>query len=189
MFPSCAPPAPIKAEVFILATGESVSQKLADSLKGRFVIAVSDAYKLAPWANVLVSQDKRWWNHNPEAMKFEGLKYGGWDIKGVEQVAYEGPIATSSNSGLLAAFVAHKVFKATRIILCGIDLHGSHFFGLHPEPLRNTKPHRFDIFQRQFAEFKPKGVEILNASPISRLSAYPKVRLEDVLSESALHAA
>ncbi len=61
-----------------------MSLHIAESIRGRcHVIAVSDAYKLAPWADALVSQDRPWWNyHRPE---FAGRKFSGGNqaIEGV----------------------------------------------------------------------------------------------------------
>lgn len=61
-------------KAIILATGPSMSQAVADSARGfGTVIAVSDAYRLAPWADCLVSADTAWWkHHNPD---FAGPKF------------------------------------------------------------------------------------------------------------------
>lgn len=167
----------------VLASGTSVNQALADRLRGQHVIAVSDAYRLAPWADALASNDARWWRNHPFALDFAGRKFACSEVGGVERVPMEGPISTGSNSGLLALYVAVKYFEAKRVLLCGIDLHGDHFFGPHVG-MTNTTPSRFDVFQRQFMSYKPQGVEILNCSPISRLRAYRRANLEDCLAES-----
>lgn len=61
------------------------------------VIAVSDSYKLAPWADVLVSSDAAWWrHHNPE---FAGRKLSGVPVNNIERA--EG-VVSGSNSGLIA---------------------------------------------------------------------------------------
>lgn len=174
----------------VLASGPSMSQAVADSVRGRCrVIAVSDSYRLAPWADALVSQDRSWWRvHAEGAMKFEGRKFTGSDFPDVEKVQFEGGITTGSNSGLLAMWVAIKVFEAKRLLLLGFDMGGSHFFGPHPEPLKNTQPRRFDAFQEQFARFKPRGVEIWNCTPGSHLKAYKKGNLEDCLAQSTASA-
>jgi hypothetical protein len=156
----------------VLATGPSMSQEVADSVRGLPTIAVSNAHELAPWAEVLVSSDRSWWTHNPTAKDFDGEKFCGLCIeppKGVDK--FPGAM-TGSNSGLLALQVA--VSKgATRVLLFGVDLGGSHYFGDHPLPLKNTKPERYAVFQKQFEAYRPKGVEILNCSPRSALKAYP----------------
>lgn len=175
----------------ILATGPSMSQAVADSVRGRCrVIAVSDAYKLAPWAEVLVSSDRGWWRlHKPDfaGRKLSGVPAEGIGIDGIERV--EGTVS-GSNSGLIALKVAVSM-GASRVLLLGFDMGGSHFFGPHPSPLRNTTAERFEVFKRQFREYRPKGVEIINCTPCSALECYPKMELEQALAgvaESSIHA-
>ncbi len=85
----------------ILATGPSMSTGVADSVRGfGKVIAVSDAYRLAPWADVLVSADSAWWyHHKPE---FEGRKFSAANMERIERI--EG-IHGGVNSGALAVAV------------------------------------------------------------------------------------
>lgn len=163
----------------VLATGPSMSQAVADSVRGRCkVIAVSDSWQLAPWADALVSSDAGWWRHSqPE---FAGPKYTLGSFPDVEKV--EG-VAMGTNSGLLGIHVAVKL-GATKVLLLGVDMHGTHFFGPHLT-LRNTRPARMEVFHRQFADYKPRGVEILNCNPASRLTCYPMARLEDHLESLA----
>lgn len=171
----------------ILATGPSMNQLVADDVRGRCAcIAVSDAYRLAPWADALVSQDEAWWKHHKEARNFAGRRFGGPAVRmdGIERLEPGGPIATGTNSGLLAAIVAVQVFQAKRVILLGFDMGGSHFFGNHPAPLRNTTPPRFKVMLEQFQMWRPRGVEVINCTPNSRLLTYPKADLCDVLGST-----
>jgi hypothetical protein len=170
-----------------------MSQSVADRVRGLCgVIAVSDVYRLAPWADALVSQDGAWWKHHtPE---FAGRKFGGprTELKGIERVEPGGIIASSTNSGLLACHVAMTVFHAKRILLLGVDMRGTHFFGPHPKPLNNTSEPRFDLMKKQFAKWSHRGVEVLNCTPGSGLTCFPSADLETVLAglaESSLHAA
>jgi hypothetical protein len=159
---------------FILATGPSMSQDIANAVKGRGVtIAVSDAYRLAPWAEYVVSSDAQWWRKHPEAIGAIGQKFGAMPdfqaIPGVDRLL----VPTGSNSGLLALHVAVR-FGAKRIVLLGFDMKGdTHFFGKHPFPLKTTSPERYEVFKRQFGQYHPKGVEIINATPGSALQCYP----------------
>lgn len=157
--------------------------QVARSLMGRCsVVVVSDAFRLAPWADGLVSQDAKWWASNPDAMQFAGRKFSGALMEGVEKVQFEGPIASGSNSGLLAMHVAVTKFGATRLLLLGFDMCGGHFFGPHVAPLRNTSPSRFDAFKEQFKRYRPRGVEIINCTPGSVLKAYRMADLNDCLN-------
>lgn len=169
----------------VLATGPSMSQAVADSVQGRCkVVAVSDAYRLAPWADALVSSDAAWWNQHPEALNFAGKKYGAMPdfkpVEGVERLK----IGSGTNSGLLGLHVA-VMLGATTILLAGFDLGGSHFFGPHPAPLKNTTPERFEVFKKQFAHFKPRSVRIVNCTPNSGLTCYPMGDLDACLAEPA----
>lgn len=161
----------------VLATGQSMSQAVADSVRGKCkVAAVSDAIKLAPWADILVSADGAWWRHNkPE---FEGPKYTLAKVPDTE-IVEDVPMGT--NSGLVAL---RKVVSlgATRVLLLGIDLHGTHYFGPHTGGLKNTSPQRMEVFRKQFESYKPRGVDIVNLSKNSKLLCYRFGTLEEELS-------
>lgn len=166
----------------ILSTGPSMSQAVADAVRGRVrAVAVSDAYMLAPWADVLVSADERWWACNAAARGFAGRKFGAMPehrkVQGVERLDTS---RTGVNSGLLAVQAA-VALGARQIILLGFDMHGGHFFGQHRTPLTNTTEARFEQFKQQFARYRPDGVEIVNCTPGSALDAYPLANLEDVI--------
>jgi hypothetical protein len=173
----------------VLATGQSLSQSIADRVRCCNVVAVSDAYRLAPWADALASTDGKWWKAHPEALKFKGRKFTAAPSfvkldESIERLAVD----CGTNSGLLGLMAAVKL-GAKRVLLCGLDMHspGKHFFGEHKAPLRSSKQRHLDLHKRQFANYHPKGVEIINCTPGSALEAYPKRLLEDCLAESSLH--
>lgn len=172
----------------ILASGPSMSQALADSVRGRCnVITVSDVYKLAPWADALVSQDKPWWRFHQEAHGFAGRKFSGahWDgldVPGLERVPFEAGIQSGTNSALLACEVAVKTFGAKELLLLGVDMKGTHFFGPHPAPLKNTTEQRFEVMKQQFANWRPKGVTVWNCNLDSGLECFPKRSLDECLA-------
>lgn len=155
-----------------------MSQEVADYVRGKAqVVVVSDAYLLAPWADALVSADAAWWEANPDAMGFGGLRFAAVKVPGVRGIEATRP---GTNSGLLGCHVAQRL-GAKRILLCGFDMRGDHFFGIHQSPLKNTKPERFEGFKAQFAKFDAHGLEIINCTPGSALKRFPAARLEDVL--------
>lgn len=166
----------------VLATGPSLTQEVVDELRGRVkVIAVSNAYALAPWADAMASCDASWWKNNPDALKFSGRKFtSAPEFQGLPEVERVKGVLSGTNSGLLGLMVAVQL-GATRILMLGYDMKGTHFFGLHPAPLRNTKAARFEVFKHQFAKYRPRGVEIVNCTPGSALTAYPKVELSAAL--------
>lgn len=158
----------------VLATGPSMNLATARSVMGKCsVIVISDAYKLAPWADVLVSTDFAWWRRNPETADFKGRKVSGMvdyqKVDGVEKLHGE----SATNSGLLGVKVAASM-GAKKVLLCGFDLHtpGDHFFGRHPDGLRSTTAARMEQFHKQFSEYRPRGVEIVNCTAGSALQGF-----------------
>jgi len=159
----------------VLATGPSMSQKLADSLKGRNAVVVSDAFRLAPWAYALVSQDKAWWEANPDAMEFAGRKISTQNVEGVDKFRgtdWHQLISSGTNSGLVACCFA-QAQGAKRIEMYGFDMHGTHYFGKHKEPLKNTTEQRFKVMIAQFQRWRPPGIEVINMTPGSAIPFYP----------------
>jgi hypothetical protein len=152
-----------------------MSQTVADAARAEVdhTAAVSNAYVLARWADVLVSSDSQWWKAHPSAKFHPGMKYCSFKgVEGVSPVPMDGPIMLGSNSGLLAMAVAVSL-GARELHLHGFDMHGSHFFGWHKEPgLKNTPDHRFEVFKRQFERYQPRGITIYNRTPGSALKCY-----------------
>lgn len=168
----------------ILATGPSMSQAVADSVRGRCgVIVISDAYRLAPWADALVSTDAMWWKEHLDAVKFAGRKFCGAKFAGVEQImlsAPSPPFPPGSNSGLQGMRVAVGVFHATKLLLLGFDMRGSHFFGPHKPPLRNTNEKRMQVHRQQF--FRWRVCPVVNCTPGSALKCFPMGNIEEELA-------
>lgn len=160
----------------VLATGPSLTVAQCQSVRALRVVAVSDAYRYAPNAEALVSADKAWWRHHrPE---FAGRRFCALQVPGMDLEPLRLPMG--SNSGVHGIDVA-VMLGAKRVLLLGFDLGGTHFFGPHPDPLKNTKPDRFEVFKRQFAGYRPAGVEIINYTPGSALTCYPKSSLKEAL--------
>lgn len=92
-----------------------------------------------------------------------------------------GEIGWGGNGGFHALNIALQ-FGASRVILVGYDMRvdlGVHWHGRHPEGMNNpsdvnTKRWR-QVLDRQAPLLRKLGVEVLNASPVSALEAYPKV--------------
>lgn len=156
-------------DVAVLATGPSMSQAVADSVRGRCrAVVVSDAWRLAPWADALVSGDAAWWRAHPDALTFAGRRFAAVEVPGVEIV----PGQSGINSGLIAVKVAFTYLKARTVRLYGFDMHGDHFFGRHPEPLNNPGERQFMNFRNQFARYRAPG-RIINCTPGSALTCFP----------------
>lgn len=71
---------------------------------------------------------------------------------------------------------------AARILLLGIDMRGKHWHPEHPEPSRDSE---YVLYRRAFDKLAPlvkkAGVEVINCSPISALTCFPKGDIESLL--------
>ena len=168
----------------LLAPGPSMSQALADSVRDHRVVAINNVYELAPWADALAANDLSWWRKHPEAKQFAGAKYSANRIgDGVEQV--RSPLVTScSNSGVLALEVAKRQ-GATRILLLGFDMHGTHYFGKYTNGCTNTTEARRKIHHHQFARWgrANRNIEIVNCTSGSVLTCFKTARMDEYLQD------
>jgi hypothetical protein len=166
----------------ILATGPSMSQAVADRARVLgSVLAVNDAFELAPWAYGLVANDMAWWRQRPHALAFAGRKFSASNVPGVERVPNQDTlICRGSNSGVVAMFVA-RMLGAKRILLFGFDFHGTHYFGDYKPPLRNSTTSRFPVFGVQFQRMadllQGAGIEVFNCTPGSKLKVFPMMEV------------
>lgn len=169
----------------VLATGASLTPEQVAHVRtaheeGRCkAVAVSNAYQLAPWADAMVANDMKWWRQHPEALKFAGRKFCGSDLKGTEKLPPIPMFPVGTNSGLQGMRVA-LMLGAKRIILLGLDMKGTHYFGKHPSPLKNSSPADFQRMLVQFQRWK-SGAEVINCSPGSALTCFRTATLADVL--------
>jgi hypothetical protein len=165
----------------VLATGPSMSQEIADYVRGKCrVVAVNDAFRLAPWADALVGNDRAWWCLYPEALNFAGRKFAGTSVQHVERLAPNEAFPPGTNSGLQGMRVARHL-GAKRILLCGFDMHGDHYFGKHPEPLKNTTPERLTQLIAQFDRWV--GSDVINCTPGSKLTRFRFMDLREALPD------
>lgn len=192
--------------VFVAATGPSLTPTAADLLLGKRVIAVNDAYKQIPSADVLYACDSKWWEVHNGCPFFSGERWsthekGGSNDKtavakkfGVNIVPgrsgskfrTDSVIAYGGNSGFQAVGLA-ILFGAARIVLVGFDMREvagkRHFFGDHPKPLRNGSA--FHSWVQKFTEASrsvPQGVKIVNATTGSAIKCFPFVNLAEEVS-------
>ena len=195
--------------VVCLATGPSLTAADVEYVKGKAtVIAVNDAHRLAPWADVLYSSDRYWWAHYKGVPSFGAIKVtmeptpGRPDLsvrRFVPEMVFmrhtghhglctqpDGLRTCAGNSGGAAVNLALHLGART-IILVGYDMGDvsgkGHFFGKHPAPLSNA--HNFPTWRKAFdmmaPEFRRLGVTVLNCTRTTSLSAFPCVALEAAL--------
>jgi hypothetical protein len=189
--------------VVVAATGPSLTQEVADRCRGHAAVAVSDAWRLLPWADVLYACDAAWWRYHRGVPDFAGERwtshgagndkqdiastYGLRCVAGAQGVGFsrrQDVIHYGHNSGFQALNLA-ILLGAARIVLVGFDMRvvdgRRHFHGDHPHPLINADPRRFVPHFERAAASLPAGVEILNATPGSALTCWPIVPLVDAL--------
>jgi hypothetical protein len=171
------------------------------------VIAINDAWRMAPWADVLYGCDWRWWLKHRGAPDFAGIKVtlsnsvghldAYPDIKVLENTGTEGfehrpsGIRTGRNGGYQAINLAVHL-GARRILLLGYDMKAGadgrlHFFGDHED--WPTRPGIFEgVFLPQFSALvqplQDKGIEVVNCTPGSALVVFHVKQLEDALADS-----
>lgn len=182
----------------ILATGPSLSTRqvgtaqAAHEAKAAEVIVVNDAFRLAPWADILYAADSAWWHVNKDqALAFAGVKMTAdarvpyRDVVRLKQTGLEGYdptpgcVRTGGNGGYQAVHVAISR-GAQRVLLAGFDMRGSHYFGPHRGMLRNTDPATFERWIGRFPALAGRGAEIINCTPGSALTCFPTSELEAV---------
>lgn len=183
--------------VVCLGTGPSLTPADVTLCRERArVIAINDAYQVAPWADALYAADESWWNSHQGAKDFAGLKYTiepqrrVWP--GLQVLENTGPhgldgrptsLRTGFNSGYQAIHLAVH-FGARRILLLGYDLRGGHFYAAKPAGDR-----KFAGWLKAYATLveplKAAGVEVLNCTPDSALRCFPMASLPDALGAVA----
>lgn len=181
--------------IVCIGTGPSLTQADVTYVRGKAtaVIAVNDAYKLAPWADVLFACDHKWWYWHKDAAAFAGLKYtldpraahlpGVCLLRNTGEVGLElQPIGLRNgrNSGFQSIGLAVHL-GAARILLLGFDMKGDHYFGHHPDQSRPPFAVCLKRFQTLVKPLRELGIEIVNCTPGSALKCFPMARLQDVL--------
>ena len=167
----------------LLAPGPSASAEDAERVRAAGIPlgVISSAFPLAPWADFIAATDGGWWRKYPEVKQLAGRKYSMHEVRGVERVKVPGYVAV--NSGVLGLECA-KRNGATRILLLGFDMHGSHFFGPYTNGLSNTSETKRRMHLSQYARWERAnpGIEVINCTPGSALACFPRARLEDEIS-------
>lgn len=196
--------------VAIIASGPSAKQANIELLRDRIhVIVVNMGYKLCPWAEVLYVCDGAWWKVNKEALKFAGLKLShdqtacrdyrdlhkiqiekaGSDDLMLEKPSY---IGAGGNSGFQAMNLAVQ-FGATGIMLIGFDMRldkGAHWHPNYRAPLSNPQESNVKRWRKAVEGIAPKlralDVDVVNCSPDSALTSYPKMTIEQAMERWGL---
>lgn len=188
--------------VVCLATGPSLTLADVDFCRGKAgVIAVKNAYDLAPWADVVYGagvDSTNWWGKNGArvAAAHQGLRFT-LDRKATAWASLlkigqplglstaPDTLNTGQNSGYQAINLAALLGAAT-IVLLGYDMKPDgdrhHFFGAHPtgnKPVyRDFLPH----FRTLVAPLTALGIRVINCTPGSAIECFPKMPLAEALA-------
>jgi hypothetical protein len=194
--------------ISILGGGHSARHYDRARLPG-LVIGVNDAAILAPCA-IAVSMDRLWtearWTQLeslavPTFIRRSAIKNVGsrppWltifenDHASVDMTDAAGAL-NGTNSGVCAINLAYQR-RPERVILWAFDMNRdergrAYWFDDYPwaKPGGATGNARYAAWAAEFAiiarQFDAEGIEVLNASPGSAISAFPKVKPEELLA-------
>jgi hypothetical protein len=190
-----------ESTVVCIGGGPSLTPEDVNACRDRArVILINDAYRIAPWGDVLYAADSKWWREHQGVPSFTGPKYSLqpesaiWpDVQVLENTGFDGlelqptGLRNGLNSGYQAINLAVHL-GARRIVLLGYDMRAvcearSHWFGAHPKKIRGSSPYA-DFVQKFSYLVEPLaalGIQIVNCSRQSALDCFPRQPLEDTL--------
>ena len=161
------------------------------------VIAINDAYRIAPWADVLYFADGSvkwygWHKDRPEFKAFRGMRLTieaadrapgvhwlkNYGTKGLSE--NRDGVMSGSHSGHQALNIAIHL-GARRIVLLGYDCRGDHWFGEHPNKTAMNFGGWIANFRGIVERLAALNIKVLNCSPGSAIDAFPKRKLESAL--------
>lgn len=191
--------------IAILASGPSLTPEDVAFCRGRArVIAIKDAIRLAPWADLFYCCGGEilatWWKHYGPTFTFDGPKYTldpkaaayatvlrNTGVTGLETDPTG--LRTGRNSGYQCVNLAAHL-GAKKVVLLGYDMQPSEtgklrWFGTHPYP-SNLGPVQFaafrDCFDTIVEPLKALGIEVINASRRTALRCFPTMSIEEALA-------
>jgi hypothetical protein len=194
----------------VVGGGPSAADADLGGVAGRArCIVINEGYRLAPWADALYAADAHWWERQRGCREFRGMRISQSDqaakmYPGIQQVSLRrvscfimephGVVSAGSdefgvgaNSGFQAINLAIQ-FGTRRIVLVGFDMtvgHGVHWHGPHGGGLNNPSAEGIErwrrVLDRQAEPLARAGITVINASAISALRNYPKMKLGEAI--------
>lgn len=191
----------------LIGGGPSLTRDDVDAVRGHArVIAINDAYTLAPWADALYAADRKWIDWHDGVPSFHGPKYSieshdtttrpEWTV--LRNTGFDGletdpsGLRTGFNSGYQAINLAVHL-GARRIILLGYDMMISrdglsHWFGDHPDKSVSPYLQMREAFTTLRAPLSDLGVDVVNCSRWTALDVFPRAPLQIALKNWAVAA-
>lgn len=197
-------------DAIIVAGGPSLKGFDFGLLAGRNVIAINRAHEFVPGATVLWWTDARYWRRAASTLMTHAAPWKAtgnleyelaelpWRGGGVHQYLFTGATGFDENPEHLrhgwnsAHAAAHLAAHAgaRRIILLGVDLRhdgtpaGRNFHSGYDEP--GVLPDGVAMWRTAFETLAPilatKGIEVINGSPDSALTVWPRCSPADAVS-------
>jgi len=182
--------------VVVIGGGPSLTEGQVFYAKGKAkVIGINDAYRIAPWLDILYACDLKWWGwHREQTLELKCLKITP-DKAAAEQFkdltyiegAHGKGLATKpnqihygKNGGYQAINLAVHT-GAKKIILLGFDQrfpkNKSHWFGEHPDKVRSIYSNWRGHWESIVEPLKKLKVEVINCTPKSALTVFPTKEL------------
>ena len=181
--------------IVLLGGGPSLTRADVNACRGQaHVIAIKEAWQLAPWAEILYACDATFWNYYKGVPEFTGHKYGLEatrfpDVRVLQNTGDEGleleptGLRTGHNSGYQALNLAVHL-GAARIVLLGFDCWADGTKQNWHTAKRYHRPSPYPMFLMRFATLveplKALKIEVLNCSRRTVLTSFPRVPLEEV---------
>lgn len=188
----------------VCASGPSLTREDIETARSRARVAVTnESWRLAPLADVLYGCDYQWWRRNGGVPEFQGRKFcqkkaasrEAWGVEWVPSVRRdvlfvdgERRIGWGGNSGFQALNLAIQ-FGACRIALLGFDMRVDRGLHWHEDHDDNPAAHAVDRWRKaldgQAGWLRKQGVEVVNCTPGSALTAYPRMGIAEALERWA----
>jgi hypothetical protein len=186
--------------IYIVGGGPSLKKLDFNLLKDKVVIAVNKAFLHLPMAQVLYWSDTRFFEwYSKEIEDFKGIKVTcrpqpkrndiinllNTGKTGLETMSYG--LRDGGNSGYAAINLAYHL-GAKRIVLLGFDMqtngkethwHEGYSSTADTETMGRLMIPNFDSLVEPLAKRK---VKVYNASPISKLTSFEKITIEEALA-------
>jgi len=180
--------------VVCIASGPSLTEDACATVhaSGHPVIVTNTTFRRAPWADVLLGFDLRWWKEYADEVRkaFPGIKVSASQHVGkygVQTLHGEAWASGFHNSGATAILVAAQA-GARKVVLLGYDCQRiagrAHWHADHPPTMTNAEsisswPRMFDRLAKVLG--RSHSCEVVNCSPGTALTCFRRSELKDEL--------
>jgi hypothetical protein len=181
--------------VAVIASGPSLTAEDCAAVRaaGLPAIVINTSFRMAPWADVLLAYDARWWQlHREEiAATVRGRRVTtslSRSVGGAEPLGALIRYHAYGNSGTAAVSLCAYT-GARAVILLGADCRRAddgrvHWHGDHPAQLSNARsmarwPKQYGLVAQYAAR---RGCRVVNASRQTALDCFERLPLQDALA-------